>query len=53
MFKAISGALSIMLIIVVLKVALPEIALLVTEIIVKILTVVNNSIDLTTSSAIL
>jgi len=47
MFRAISGALSLLLIILVLRLALPEIADLLIEIIAKALTLVNNSIDLT------
>jgi len=45
MFKAFSGALSLALAILVIRVALPEVADLLIEIIVKTLSLLNNSLD--------
>jgi len=45
MFKALSGALTLALTIIVLKLFLPEIAAGLTELIVKILNIVNISVD--------
>ncbi|MCG2700680.1 MAG: hypothetical protein V1825_00655 [Candidatus Falkowbacteria bacterium] len=45
MFKAISGALSFLLIILVLRMALPQIADLLAEIIVQFLTIVKNGLS--------
>jgi len=49
MWKAITSALSLLLIIVVLQVALPEVSSLLVEIITKLLNVVNKSLDLATT----
>jgi len=45
MFKAISTGLSLLIIIILLQAFLPEIANILVEIIVKLLTLANNSID--------
>jgi len=49
MFKAISGALGLLLTILVLRLALPEVADLLIMIITKVLILANNSIDLVIS----
>ena len=49
MIRAFSGALTLLLIIVVLRLALPEISVMVTEIIIKLLTIVNSGLDLATT----
>jgi hypothetical protein len=46
MFKAFSGALSLLLALLVLKLALPEIYHLLEEITIKVLTLVNNNLDM-------
>ncbi|MEI7497896.1 MAG: hypothetical protein WCK11_01275 [Candidatus Falkowbacteria bacterium] len=45
MFKAISGALSLLLVILVLKIALPDIADQVIAIVLKLLTIINQQLD--------
>lgn len=50
MIKAFSGALSLLLTMLVLRLTLPHAADLVNQIIVKLLTIVNNGLDLATSA---
>lgn len=50
MVRAFSGALSLLLTMLVLRLMLPQAADLVAEIIVKLLTIVNNGLDLATSA---
>ena len=45
MVKALSGALTLLLIIVVLRLALPEISVLVIQIVVKVLNLFNSGLD--------
>jgi len=50
MVRAISSALSLALMILVLRLALPEVADLVTQILLKVLTILNHGLDLTITS---
>jgi hypothetical protein len=50
MFKAFSGALSLLLAILVLRIAMPEVSELLNEIIVKTLTMVNSGLDIAAAS---
>jgi len=52
MYKAITGALSLLLVILVLRVALPEVADLVIAIMVKILGLLDHAIDYSTIQAL-
>lgn len=52
MLRALSGALSLLLIILVLRLALPEVSELIVEIILKLLNLINSGLDLTASQAL-
>jgi hypothetical protein len=51
MYRALTGALSLLLIILVLRLALPDVSELIVEIMLKLLNLINSGLDLAISQA--